>query len=184
MLAVACPALGEEDCETGLFPRTVKHSSEFHVLACRNPLSDVFRTKAPRLPLITFAACIYVPGQKMPPPHFEVWDRKILMSSYGVYGMFVYMVYWKCKFSSKSYAYSNYPHPFIWVMSWLMNVYLKSQYRNMCRVLRLSQLLIKHRVLCSTNWECIVHFVFSSFLLVCNCIQLFECVLSQHKWIL
>lgn len=42
----------------------------------------------------------------MPPPHFELWDRKILMSSYGVYGMFVYMVYWKCKFYSKSYAYS------------------------------------------------------------------------------
>lgn len=58
MLAVACPALGEEDCETGLFPRTVKHSSEFHVLACRNPLNDVFQTETPRLPLIKFAACI------------------------------------------------------------------------------------------------------------------------------
>ncbi|KAF7139268.1 hypothetical protein RHSIM_Rhsim07G0043200 [Rhododendron simsii] len=58
MSQVLNDAYGEEDCETGLFPRTVKHSSEFHVLACPNPLSDVFRTETPRLPLIKFATCI------------------------------------------------------------------------------------------------------------------------------
>ena len=41
-LLVACPDTGEEDCETGLFTRSVECGCEFDVLGCRNPLGDVF----------------------------------------------------------------------------------------------------------------------------------------------